>query len=415
MKTKKGVVIGLVMALVAMMLPITAIQAEAAETENKILVVNEDNVEATLDLEVTEPITLYSKFSFEEDSNGYGYVSKVINYKDIDESTGEVYEYETEITMGYFIPETVDLFPGKYRVYAGVYDDYGSVIEVYSKKCDKTSFTYNRGEDWFIGQKLNIFNEGLYGLDVAECSSSDETITTISEDGWFTLSEPGTVTVTGKTSKYTVSFTYGVIKPQIWVDKVELVKGFTWNALFEISGLPANVNTSDIKWSSSNSKIATVDKNGIVKGKKTGSVTIKGKFDKYTISTKVKVVENKYKRTDKINISSLDPSVSPVYGQVREMKYNSKGGLDVKFAILNVSKNNLKKVNKLSIKLYYRDKNYNEKVLTNMSFSNLKGVKKRGYTVYSLTVPKNKLKKQNVNLKDDTFWGQVEWSYSGTW
>ncbi len=53
------------------------------------------------------------------------------------------------------------------------------------------------------------------------------------------------------------------------------------------------------KWSSSNSKIATVNKNGVVKGKKTGQVKITAKIGKKKLTCKVNVKKAKSKAKPK--------------------------------------------------------------------------------------------------------------------
>ena len=101
----------------------------------------------------------------------------------------------------------------------------------------------------------------------AKWSSSKKSVATVSSKGKVTAKKKGTATITAKigNKKYTCKVT--VQTPKISSSKITLSVG-------ETSKLKVNGTDQKITWKSSNKKIATIDKNGKVTGKKAGSVKI---------------------------------------------------------------------------------------------------------------------------------------------
>ena len=108
-------------------------------------------------------------------------------------------------------------------------------------------------------------------------SSSNAEIATVSQDGYVTGNKKGTATITGTLQNgQTVSFKLKVQVPaqklKISNKDVTLPKSYKWQLIATIS--PANT-TDKISYQSSNKKIATVSKKGVVKSKKKrGKTTI---------------------------------------------------------------------------------------------------------------------------------------------
>ena len=116
---------------------------------------------------------------------------------------------------------------------------------------------------------------------VVSWSSSDESIATINSDGLLTAVAPGTVTITATTTdgsnKHAIK-TITVKRNIVLVNSVQIrglnevsVNG-TLNLSVEVG--PSNATNKTVSWTSSNDRIATVDENGVVVGKKAGTVTI---------------------------------------------------------------------------------------------------------------------------------------------
>ena len=112
-------------------------------------------------------------------------------------------------------------------------------------------------------------------------SSSDKSVATVDTKGNVTGVKAGTATITVKTTDggKTATCTVTVEKKTVAVTMVSLDKT---TLSLEVGGestlaatvSPSNATNKKLKWSSSNTAVATVDQNGKVKGIKAGSATI---------------------------------------------------------------------------------------------------------------------------------------------
>jgi len=109
-------------------------------------------------------------------------------------------------------------------------------------------------------------------------TSSDETIATIDENGLVKGLEYGEVTITATTNKEkkTATTIVQVVKPveSISLNKEKLSMVAGKKKTLKVTYEPADASVLKVKWSSSNKKIATVNKKGVIKAKKAGKVTI---------------------------------------------------------------------------------------------------------------------------------------------
>ena len=133
--------------------------------------------------------------------------------------------------------------------------------------------TMNKGETL----QLN-----LNGLTAKSFKSSKKKVAKVS-GGVITAKKTGTtkITVTTTRGKKKASIKVKVIDPykatKITLNETGLIYLFKKNTLQLTATMePANT-TSTVKWSSSNKKVATVSKNGLVKGKKKGKAVITAK------------------------------------------------------------------------------------------------------------------------------------------
>ncbi len=128
-------------------------------------------------------------------------------------------------------------------------------------------------------------------------SSSNKGIVTVDKNGKITAKKNGTATITAKTinnkvatSKITITTSPTSIK--LNKESVTIQNGNSYTLTTTV--LPNTATNKKVTWSSSDTKIATVDKNGKVTGKKEGTVTITAKtINEKKVTCKVKV-ENAY-------------------------------------------------------------------------------------------------------------------------
>ena len=127
-------------------------------------------------------------------------------------------------------------------------------------------------------------------------SVSDEAIITVDQNGQLTAHAEGTATVTAALSNGATATQTVTVLPL--VDSISI--SFPYSAKVKIGGskqltAPAAPSSSPEKliWASSDTSIATVDQNGLVKGLKKGNVTITctSEFGKVQASVKLKVCD----------------------------------------------------------------------------------------------------------------------------
>ena len=113
--------------------------------------------------------------------------------------------------------------------------------------------------------------------------SSDSNIVSVDKNGVVKGINEGSaiITVTSSNGK-TATCTIKVVKESVNVQKIKLTPVKTnidIGSSTQVSAViePANATNRDLVWISSDTKIATVDKNGVVKGLKSGTVTITAK------------------------------------------------------------------------------------------------------------------------------------------
>ncbi len=109
-------------------------------------------------------------------------------------------------------------------------------------------------------------------------TTSDSSIAKINSSGKVTGVKPGTVTITAKTSNG-FSAAYNINVVTVAVSSISFTNANIGIKLKDSSTLQPTIEPSDttdktIKWTSSNTDVATVDSNGIVKGLKAGTVKI---------------------------------------------------------------------------------------------------------------------------------------------
>ncbi len=162
---------------------------------------------------------------------------------------------------------------------------------VESVKLNKTSIALFRGKTYSLTATVNPSNATEKGVNF---SSSNEAVATVNEKGLVTAIKGGkaVITVTTKENKKTATCTVTVREPVtgIKLDKAEATMFVGASLKLNASILPSNAYNKKLTWASSDAKLATVDANGKVTAKKSGTVTItattaEGKFKAVCVLT----------------------------------------------------------------------------------------------------------------------------------
>ncbi len=139
--------------------------------------------------------------------------------------------------------------------------------------------------------KLTVTYNGKNVTKAAKYKSSNSKIAKVNKNGTITAVRPGTVKITTKYKGKSRSTKITIKKAKLSLNKktIELSCGqkFTLKAFANKSG----ISNKNIKWTSSNSNIVSVNKNGVLTTKKNGTTTISCKTTIGKVSAKV-VVKN---------------------------------------------------------------------------------------------------------------------------
>lgn len=139
--------------------------------------------------------------------------------------------------------------------------------------------------------KLTVTYNGKNVTKAAKYKSSNSKIAKVNKNGVVTAVRPGTVKITAKYKGKSRTAKVTVKKAKLSLNKktIELSRGqkYTLKAFANKSG----ISNKNVKWTSSNSNIVSVNKNGVLTTKKNGTTTISCKTTIGKVSAKV-VVKN---------------------------------------------------------------------------------------------------------------------------
>lgn len=170
-----------------------------------------------------------------------------------------------------------------------------------------------------------------------EYKSSDDTIAKVDDKGNVTPVSPGTVIITVKDNEGNTDHTYVTVEDDDLVfqnSSYNLNESDSLKVDYDIKG--NKYKSSDIVWSSSDSDVCSVDSNGVLYGKKEGTVTITAKIgDKIQKKFNVMINKNKILPTSlSISINNLNlfigesekinATVLPVDTLINKVYYSSK-------------------------------------------------------------------------------------------
>ena len=199
-------------------------------------------------------------------------------------------------------------------------------------------------------------------------SSSNSGIASVSSAGTVTGLKEGTVTITAKTSGLSASYKVTVVsnKPtgiSFKKSKKTIVAGHTSKQKATVVGAAGELKNAKPTYTSSNTKIATVSSTGAVKGRKSGTVTIRAKIGNLTASYKVEVVMAKISKKGKtLKITTIPKAKVKVSAKKsilgsssKTKKANKKGVVKIKFR---------NKIKGVKVKVKISKKGYKKKTIT---------------------------------------------------
>lgn len=247
--------------------------------------------------------------------------------------------------------------PGKTYITASAEIDGDTIISeqctitVETPSLTFTSYQAYRG-DKFILTTSNI-RAGLLSW-----SSSDHKIATV-KNGKVSAKKKGKVTIRAKYGDTTLSCKVTVLNPSFSTKYCSLTKGFTFTS--DINGSEGK----KILWSTSNAKIATVNKKGIITGKNIGNCTISAKIAGITTKCKIYVMPNIYTVDKKAKLSQY--SQGTIHYQLQKAYFDGDN-LIIKVKFFNRTDNTYKRLSYMSFHLSYGNKIYLSKTAYNKRF-----------------------------------------------
>ena len=149
--------------------------------------------------------------------------------------------------------------------------------------------------------KLTVTYNGKNVTKAAKYKSNNSKIAKVNKNGVVTALRPGTVKITTKYKGKSCTAKVTIKKAKLSLNKktVELNRGqkFTLKAFANKSG----ISNRNVKWTSSNSKVASINKNGIITTKKNGTATISCKTTIGKVSARIIVKNNSASDTTQEN------------------------------------------------------------------------------------------------------------------
>ena len=121
--------------------------------------------------------------------------------------------------------------------------------------------------------------------------SSSKKIATVSSKGVVKGIKAGKATISAKYKGKTYKCTITVKNPALKSKKQTIQVGKTYQQA--LNGADKKAITKDVKWTSSNKKVATVSAKGLIKGVKTGKATISAKYKGKTYKCEITVEKSK--------------------------------------------------------------------------------------------------------------------------
>ena len=214
------------------------------------------------------------------------------------------------------ISSSVFSYPAKMTVYgiSGTYAEtfanqqgmkfVNKAVKATNVVLDKTELTLNRGMKY----SLTMTVTPATFTDEVSWKSTNVNVAAIAEDGTVTAKEAGQATIKVTVGDVSATCKVNVVQPvtSIYLNKTALEMTALDTYQLQASVYPSEANNKEVSWESSDEKVATVDKNGLVQAKEKGTAVITAKAkdgSEVSRNCKVTVKNTAYVVTD---ISKLE-------------------------------------------------------------------------------------------------------------
>ncbi len=191
----------------------------------------------------------------------------------------------------------------------------------------------------FVGDEINYSDKYKLKDENLTWSTDNNSIATISKDGILKAIAPGIVTIKGISGSLVVENVVSIKEKNS--NNISMVTGTTLNikpgTTYNIS---SKTDLSNLNWTSSDNKIATIDKNGIVTAIATGTLIITGSNSSSVFTNQINVLkEIKSKNNNNIAILASD-NVLPANSEIesKEIKTTDKEYSTIKKNLKDVKK-----------------------------------------------------------------------------
>ena len=206
---------------------------------------------------------------------------------------------------------------------------------VQSVKLDKTTLSLSRGETFRLTATVSPAQYADY--DRVEWSSSNDGVAVVDQTGLVTCTGSGTAVISavagGKSASCTVTGRVNV--ESLTLDETSLSLGIGEIRQLVATILPSDATVQTATWSSSNTGIVTVDKNGNVKGVKVGTATVTATADGQKATCEVTVTNRVTSLT--LNVTTLQLRQGETYQFTATVKPTNATHKEVSWSVSNTS------------------------------------------------------------------------------
>ncbi|MBR3772059.1 MAG: Ig domain-containing protein [Clostridium sp.] len=235
-------------------------------------------------------------------------------------------------------------------------------------------------------------------------SSSNKEVATVNSKGVVKAKKTGTVKITATNNRHKTSckITVTDMKMDKTKAKVTVGKNITFKLL--------KAGNSKVTWKSSDKNVATVNRSGVVTGKKTGSTTITATCKSMTFSSTVTVLSNeKILYTQDISISDLDENTGFI--GIKKIAYQNSNLKFTAYAYNNYAQK-LADAESITITLYEKGKKIGEQTYKKRTLNvDAHSMKKMTFVMKGRNIKKKNMDLRTSNIKAKVTVGMCSFAY----